>query len=134
MNRRRGLIQFGKRGDTSPEVHDILVFSDTLYGHLAIVANVSQNSVEVVQQNSAGKPLETFSLTKAKGNFFVHSPRTPDGWLRIKQPDPRAPQFSGAGRFRPRNQCCECSCFSRFATPTPTVSTRSRMLLSFSCP
>jgi surface antigen len=84
LNSRRGLIQFRNRGDTSPAVHDILVFSDTLHGHLAIISDVSENAVEVVQQNIVWKPRETFGLTKSNGTFVVHSPRIPNGWLRIE--------------------------------------------------
>ncbi|MGH8498304.1 MAG: CHAP domain-containing protein [Methylococcales bacterium] len=87
LNTRRGLLQFRNRGDDYPGVHDILVFSDTQYGHVAIVTRVSSHCVEVVQQNIAGNPVESFGLTQANGTFFVHTPRTPLGWLRMKKPE-----------------------------------------------
>ena len=82
LNPRRGLIQYRNGGNQCPEIHDILVFSDTKHGHLAIVAGVYESTIEMVQQNIPGKPVETFFLQRTDMLFFIHSPRQPDGWLR----------------------------------------------------
>ena len=80
---RRNLIQFKNCGQIAPEVDDIMVFSDTRYGHLAIITAVLPNAVEVVQQNIAGKPRQTFRLKRYNSQFHIDRPRLPDGWLRL---------------------------------------------------
>ena len=82
LNRKRNLIQFENGGRTPPEINDILVFSDTRYGHLAIVSAVDSDTVEVVQQNITGKPRQTYRLKRTAG-FYIDKPRVPDGWLRL---------------------------------------------------
>ncbi|MGR9106032.1 MAG: CHAP domain-containing protein [Gammaproteobacteria bacterium] len=84
LNTRRGLVQFQNGGNFRPQIHDILVFGDTFHGHLAIVSKVTDHTVEVVQQNIAGKPLECFRLTRSRDTFLVDAPRTPKGWLRLE--------------------------------------------------
>ncbi len=83
LNTKRNLIQFKNRGGIAPEVDDIVVFSDTRFGHLAIITAVLPNAVEVVQQNIAGKPRQTFRLKRHNGLFHIDRPRLPDGWLRL---------------------------------------------------
>ena len=83
LNQKRNLLQF--RNDTSmaPKINDILVFSDSRYGHLAIVTAVYHDAVLVIQQNIAGMPLQNFHLRQKNGRFLIDRPRIPDGWLRL---------------------------------------------------
>jgi surface antigen len=84
LNSRRGLIQF-RNGDTmKPEPDDLVVFTDTKYGHVAIVTEVSENYIEVIQQNIYGKSRERYELTIKDNKYFVGSKRMAAGWLRKK--------------------------------------------------
>ena len=81
-NQRRGLVQYRNGSTEKPRPDDLLVFTDTKYGHVAIVAEVTGNELEVIQQNIFGKPRQRFSLITTNGHFFVREPRGPAGWLR----------------------------------------------------
>jgi surface antigen len=84
LNSRRGLIQF-RNGDTvKPEPDDLVVFTDTKYGHVAIVTEVSENYVEVIQQNIYGKSRDRYELTIKDNKYFVGTKRMAAGWLRKK--------------------------------------------------
>ncbi len=82
INERRGLIQFRNGGNVKPAIDDLVVFTDTKYGHVAIITRVESTSIEVIQQNIFGKPRQIFQLTKKEGNYFVGNDRQPAGWLR----------------------------------------------------
>jgi surface antigen len=96
LNPRRGLVQYRNGGTAKPQPDDLLMFTDTKFGHVAIVTEVTANSLEVVQQNILGKPRQRFSLMVSNGCWFVTAPRQPAGWLRL--PAGRDPLSSQAGR------------------------------------
>ncbi|MCO6507120.1 MAG: CHAP domain-containing protein, partial [Snodgrassella sp.] len=48
---KRNLLQFHNGSPTRPKVDDIIVFSWSQYGHVAIIRKVSNNEIEIVQQN-----------------------------------------------------------------------------------
>jgi surface antigen len=83
LNPRRGLVQYHNGAASQPQPDDLLVFTDTRYGHVAIVAAVTSDSLEVVQQNILGKPRQRFSLTTSNHRWFIRAPRVPAGWLRV---------------------------------------------------
>jgi len=83
MNPRRGLAQFRNGSPSRPQPDDLLVFTDTKYGHVAIVTEVSESSLEVIQQNILGKPRQRFSLSVSNGVWRITAPRQPAGWLRV---------------------------------------------------
>jgi surface antigen len=82
LNQRRGLVQYQNGSTNKPLPDDLIVFTDTHFGHVAIVTTVSENSLEVIQQNILSGPRRTFSLISSNGHYFVTSPRVPAGWLR----------------------------------------------------
>lgn len=82
INPRRNLLQFRNSGNVKPAIDDIMIFSDTRFGHVVIVTEVNTDSVEVIQQNITGKPRQLFQLQEQNGQVTVSSPRIPDGWLR----------------------------------------------------
>jgi hypothetical protein len=82
-NPRRGLLQFRNGGNVPPQVDDLLVFTDRTYGHVAIVAQVRGDRVEVVQQNIVGRPRAELHLAIRDANYTIDSPRVPAGWLRL---------------------------------------------------
>lgn len=83
LNKERGLIQYTNGSSSAPMVHDILIFGGK-YGHVAIVAKVEGDDVEVIQQNIYMTPREHFKLSLNNGIYMVGEKRRPEGWLRMK--------------------------------------------------
>ncbi len=83
LNRRRGLLQYRNGSSEKPCPDDLLVFTDTKYGHVGVVTDVEPTSIQIIQQNILFHTRQRFSLVASNGHFFVTSPRTPAGWLRI---------------------------------------------------
>lgn len=86
INPQRGLLQFSN-GTAKPEVNDILVFDRSLfnlYGHVAIVSNVYDNSFEIIQQNPGpfGSSREIIDLKNIEGTWFINKPNVL-GLLRL---------------------------------------------------
>jgi hypothetical protein len=86
LNRKRGLIQFNNPSKTKPKLEDIIIFSETTfnkYGHVAIVSNVTDTEIEIIQQNPGpyGKSRKTMQIEKEKGKWKVDNKRIM-GWLR----------------------------------------------------
>jgi len=82
LNTRRGLVQYRNGSTQSPKPDDLIVFTDTRYGHVAIVSQVAADSLEIVQQNILAGPRRRLSLVVSNGHYCVTSPRVPAGWLR----------------------------------------------------
>lgn len=82
LNQARGLVQYVNGGEIKPETDDLIVFSDTKFGHVAIVTKVGSGFIEVVQQNILGRPRERFALEVQAGHYSVGTKRKPAGWLR----------------------------------------------------
>ena len=83
LNKRRRLLQYSNGGAMHPEPDDIIVFKDTMFGHIAIITDVTNNSVEVIQQNILWKPRDHFQLDFRDGKYYIQKPRIAAGWLRI---------------------------------------------------
>tara|TARA_E500000331_G_C17256569_1_gene713354 strand:- start:1525 stop:2109 length:585 start_codon:yes stop_codon:yes gene_type:complete len=82
LNLERGLYQYENGGSTAPKVGDIIVFSQThlnRYGHVAIVSNVSNEYIEIIQQNT---PLSGSRTTIEVDGTRMLSPRVL-GLLRL---------------------------------------------------
>lgn len=82
MNKRRGLLQYINGGNVKPAPDDLLVFTDTKFGHVGIVIKVGKDYVEIIQQNIYGKTRAKYKLKNINGNYFVGEKRKPAGWLR----------------------------------------------------
>jgi len=82
LNEKRGLIQYKNGEDEKPRIDDILVFTDTTYGHIVIVSEVGDNFIEVIQQNMGSLARDRFELIYKEGKYFVGGKRVPAGWLR----------------------------------------------------
>jgi hypothetical protein len=85
LNPRRGLIQYRNGSAERPRPDDLLVFTDTKYGHVGIVTDTGDTSVAIIQQNILFHTRQRFSLVVSNGRYFVTTPRTPAGWLRKQQ-------------------------------------------------
>lgn len=82
LNKDRGLIQYKNGGNEKPKPDDLLVFRDTKYGHVVIITKVTDDHIEVIQQNMGNKARDEFKLEFKDGKYFVGGKRTPAGWLR----------------------------------------------------
>ncbi|MCA0427947.1 MAG: CHAP domain-containing protein [Bacteroidetes bacterium] len=87
LNKERGLVQFSNNSSEKPKVGDLLVFGATpmnKYGHVAIVAGVFNDELEIIQQNPGkfGSSRERIGLKLKSGKWQLQSPRI-RGWLRL---------------------------------------------------
>ena len=82
LNHRRGLVQYRNGGKAKPEVDDLLVFTGTKYGHVAIITAVSADTIEIIQQNVMGQSRQIIPLTIKKDHYYIGNTNPPAGWLR----------------------------------------------------
>ena len=80
LNKGRNLIQYANGSTTKPHINDILIF-DGGYGHVCIISEVTENDIEVVQQNIFGKPRQRFELKSANNHYTIGTSKKPLGWL-----------------------------------------------------
>lgn len=69
LNTQRNLIQYTNGSISKPKTHDILVFQASWYnsfGHVAIVTEVTENSVTIIQQNAG-----PFSSTRVSYDLIL---------------------------------------------------------------
>ncbi|MCI4669043.1 MAG: CHAP domain-containing protein [Bacteroidia bacterium] len=86
LNSQRDLIQFANLGHEKPKIHDLIVFKGHLFnrfGHVAIVSAVSEDSIEIVQQNPGpfGKSRKSILMVQVDGKWEVKNNGVL-GWLR----------------------------------------------------
>lgn len=86
LNPKRALVQYRNAGSEKPQVDDLIVFPPTLfnpYGHVAIVAAVSEREVEIVQQNPGpfSGSRARFALEAVDARWTVAGSAL--GWLRV---------------------------------------------------
>lgn len=82
LNKKRGLIQYKNGENDKPKIDDLLVFADTTYGHVAIVTEVGDNYIEIIQQNMGTSSRAKFKLECKGGKYFIVGKKIPAGWLR----------------------------------------------------
>lgn len=85
-NFQRNLTQYANPSVTKPKVDDLLIFDGTTfnkYGHVAIISNVTDNEIEIIQQNPGpfSKSRETLGLSIKEGKWEIKNKRNL-GWLR----------------------------------------------------
>ena len=85
-NKQRNLIQYKNFSKTKPKLDDLLVFEGTIfnkYGHVAIISKVTDDEIEIVQQNPGPfkQSRETFDLKTQNGKWEIENDRIL-GWLR----------------------------------------------------
>ncbi len=88
INKDRNLYQFSNPSNTKPRVGDILVFDGHLgnpYGHVAIVSQVLDNQIEIIQQNPGpGAPSREF--LDMEYNNHKYSLAAGLGWIGKRTP------------------------------------------------
>lgn len=88
INTQRNLIQYTNPSFTKPQADDLLIFGATLsngYGHVAIISNVTDSVIEIVQQNPGafGKSRVKFGIKTKDNRYYIDNKRIL-GWLRKK--------------------------------------------------
>jgi len=86
INKNRDLTQYTNPSKSKPKVNDLVVYSGTLlnrYGHVSIVSKVTENQIEIIQQNSGpfGESREKFDLLNENEKWIIQNDRIL-GWLR----------------------------------------------------
>ena len=86
INAKRNLTQYSNPSQSKPKIDDLIVFSGTTfnkYGHVAIVSNVEEDEVEIIQQNPGPfiNSRESFPLAKQDEKWKIDNHRIL-GWLR----------------------------------------------------
>lgn len=84
LNKKRGLLQYYNGMNEKPQADDLLIYGGK-YGHVAIVTKVSDDEVEVIQQNIFMHPRQTFPLIVKDGTYTIGDSKKPNGWLRLKR-------------------------------------------------
>ena len=85
-NKQRDLTQYKNPSQTKPNVDDLLIFDATIsnkYGHVAIISKVTENEIEIIQQNPGqfGKSRVNIPLENINGKWNINNERVL-GWLR----------------------------------------------------
>ena len=85
-NEKRNLTQYSNPSQTKPKEDDLVIYSGTIFnrfGHVAIVSEVTEKEVEIIQQNPGpfGKSRETYSLDNKDDKWTIGNERIL-GWLR----------------------------------------------------
>lgn len=93
ISTRRNLIQYTNPSASKPQKGDLLVYGPTTgnpYGHVAIVAGVSSDKVEVIQQNPGPTASSRvwFGLGNEGGRWKIGNDRIM-GWLRMRTNNPK---------------------------------------------
>ena len=86
INTQRNLRQYTNPSTSKPKVNDLVVYSGSLlnrYGHVSIISKVTDNEIEIIQQNPGpfGSSRETYTLKNTDGKWRIDNPRIL-GWLR----------------------------------------------------
>jgi surface antigen len=86
INVKRNLTQYSNPSFRKPRIDDLLIFDGSTfnrYGHVAIVSQVKDREVEIIQQNPGpfAKSRETYQLDSADGKWRINNQRIL-GWLR----------------------------------------------------
>ena len=74
LNKGRNLKQYSNPSKTKPKVGDLVVFDGHIfnkYGHVAIVSDVNNNKVELIQQNVGKTSRVKFSLVHHNGKWKI---------------------------------------------------------------
>ncbi len=83
-NSDRNLLQFTNGSVSKPKVDDMVIFDGTLfnpYGHVAIISSVSEDKIEIVQQNVGKKSRDNLQL-HFKNQKWIIVDDSVLGWLR----------------------------------------------------
>lgn len=85
-NKLRNLTQYTNSSKAKPKIDDLIVFDGTIfnqYGHVAIISYVTDEEVEIIQQNPGpyGQSRVTYDLEYENERWTIENDRVL-GWLR----------------------------------------------------
>jgi surface antigen len=85
-NKQRNLTQYTNHSKSKPKVDDLIIFDGTIfnkYGHVAIVSKVTDNKIEIIQQNPGplGTSRAQMGIRKNNGVWKIQNDDVL-GWLR----------------------------------------------------
>lgn len=84
FNKKRGLMQYRNVREYRPKVHDILVYNGyegNRFGHVAIISKVSDEEIEIIQQNMGKKTRLQIPLVQFY-QYYTIADYNILGWLR----------------------------------------------------
>jgi len=89
-NKQRNLTQYKNHSKSKPKVDDLLILKGTVfnkYGHVAIISKVTDNEIQIIQQNPGPfrKTRETYKLKYKNNKWEIDNDRIL-GWLRKEKP------------------------------------------------
>ena len=87
LNEKRAMRQFTNGSTERPHAEDLLVFAPSLlnrYGHVAIIASVDADMIQIAQQNPGpfGNSRENLGLSQREERWYIDHSRVL-GWLRL---------------------------------------------------
>lgn len=87
LNKQRNLFQYFNGSLTQPKINDIIIFDNHVfnpYGHVAIVSDVSEHNITIVQQNAGtfSDTREVYELNKINNHYYLDDNIL--GWLSKK--------------------------------------------------
>ena len=88
LNKDRNLVQFSNPSYTEPKVGDLIVLDATVfneYGHVAIISEVRNDEIEIIQQNPgvSASSRVWIAMDKIGESYKLANDRVL-GWLRMK--------------------------------------------------
>lgn len=88
LNTDRDLIQYTNPSKKKPQIGDLIIMDATWtneYGHVVIVSGVTDDKVEIIQQNAGNPdhPRDVYDLELNDGLWEIDNSRIL-GWLRMK--------------------------------------------------
>ncbi len=86
-NKQRNLTQYTNPSKTKPKIGDLVVMDATVfnaYGHVAIISKVTEDEIEIIQQNPGASAASRviFGLKKTNENKWKIENKKLLGWLR----------------------------------------------------
>jgi hypothetical protein len=89
VNKRRNLLQYSNPSKSKPRVNDLIVMGGTTfnkYGHVAIISNVTDMEIEIIQQNPGpfANSRARYSLKQESGKWKIENGQVL-GWLRKRE-------------------------------------------------
>jgi len=84
INKQRNLTQYKNSSASKPKVNDLVIFAGSKfnkYGHVAIISKVTENSIEIVQQNVGTATRASFKLNNLNSKWNIANDKVL-GWLR----------------------------------------------------
>jgi surface antigen len=88
ISKKRDLIQFTNPSKSKPAIGDLIIFDGTAgnpYGHVAIISEVTAQTIEIIQQNPGPFASSRINLSlDSNSNSFIIQETRLLGWLRMK--------------------------------------------------